>query len=169
MPFFVVSYRHEYTQYCTRSCNCVEDHADADLQLGTFQTEEEVADFLARRIHEKPEARFTNFVADRWEDVLAQGRSSWLPDLKGEDSVFFAWSDPDDYAGDEEEFARESERKTKAESRLRTLVKAKTQALSEAALAARLNREAQERQRKEQEAAANRKAAYERLKKEFGE
>jgi len=172
MPVVIISYRQDWEHRCSRSCNCLRASGRSDFEMHLAPDEEEAASYIAKRIHEDPDAAYLHYLFDRWEDVVAQARyGSYTSSPSGAElSITVPYANPEDYEGafeKDDEYEAEQARKNGMCSRIKELVTAKLGKLSEAAK----QREREDQNR--QHADDNRKrrereqAEYERLKKQF--
>ena len=99
MPIVIISYRREWEQRCSRSCNCLLASGRSDFEMHVAEGEEQAASYIAKRLHEDRQASYLHYLFDRWEDVVAQGRcgSSACSPLELEQSIMVPYTDPDDY------------------------------------------------------------------------
>ncbi len=76
-----ISYRREWEQRCSRSCNCYVDSNGSDFAVKECATMAEAARFFADRLRTDPKAEFIN--------VFAQGEEAeWLNSpCRGVDSI----------------------------------------------------------------------------------
>lgn len=64
MNIIIFSYRENWLDTCTRSCNCYEGSNDSSFEiLGPFDGEEDAAEALAKRIDEDRHASYKNLVS----------------------------------------------------------------------------------------------------------
>lgn len=175
----VFSYRHEYIEMGACGC-CVDGGSCEDFEVEAFYSDQEVADWIARRIQEAPKANFSNLVLQN-ADLGAMKDYRWDTQMVaavGIDSIhvpeYIYVPDPDQtWVDDEDSLTTQTEeaqnRRDQLCERIRKLVAAELKILEAKKQeredeVKRLQKEKQEKQKLERD-----RKEYERLQKQFEE
>lgn len=67
----IISFRKEYESRCAGGCNCLREQRESDFEIRSFSKEDEAAAWLAERLLEGRQAKFSNVVFDRAEHFAA--------------------------------------------------------------------------------------------------